>query len=180
MSFLLLTWGHYLTTQQWQMIYPTFPDIGWKRGKAALFPISSAMCRQVTLPYLEFCLRGVFACTALHLASILARSCMQSSRGAGRREASLQLGKATCIICQQRMVRSCHMYITFLCELPGGGIWLKIHYSLRCSFSHFFSCPSDLLLAPLYLLPSKMKKKSKISLQRCLWLVSLPTDPKNA
>lgn len=52
------------------------------------------------------------------------RSCVQSARGAGGREASLQLGEAT--ICQQRMVKSCHIYIyiyiPFMCEMPGGGI----------------------------------------------------------
>lgn len=61
-------------------------------GRIALFFISSAKCTQVTLPYLEFLLSGVFACRVLYLCSIWARSCVQSSRGSGRSGSSLSWG----------------------------------------------------------------------------------------
>ena len=87
-----------------------------------MFPVSSAMCLQVILPYLEFCLDGAFTSTALHLCSMSARSSVQSTRGAEGRAAFLQLKEVNCTICQQRKLKSCHMYITFICEKPGGGI----------------------------------------------------------
>lgn len=86
----------------------------WER--AALFPICSATCMQVTLPSLELCLSGVFSCTDFHLCSTSATCFVPYARGAGGREASQQLGEATCIICQQRMAKSCHMYINFTCN----------------------------------------------------------------
>lgn len=111
------------------------------------------------LSYLEFCLSGVFSCRILHLSSIWARSSVQSARGSGRRETP-SAGQVTCIFCWQRMVKSCHMCSTSVCEIPEEGI--RLGYTPRCPLSPIFRCFSNMVLALLYLPTARMKSRTPI------------------
>lgn len=133
-------------------------------GRIPFFLISSAKCTQVMLPYLEFCLSGVFACRILHLCSIRAWSPAQSARGPGRRETP-SVGQVTCVFCWQRMVKSCHIYSTFVCDASGRNL-IRIHFSLRCPLSPIFRCFSNTVLALLYFPPDRMKSKTTIVLPK--------------
>lgn len=69
MSLSLLTWGHYLASQQWQMIYPGFPMPLYRSGGTDLFSVCFVM--QTMLLCLEFCLGGAFTCVSLSLFCLL-------------------------------------------------------------------------------------------------------------